>query len=55
MKLFTGTNEKNGVELIPSKSYTSKCIRNECKNEKCSNKRRDSSAYCQKCSDKNNK
>lgn len=35
--------------------YTSKCIRNECKNEKCKNKRRCGSAYCQNCSDKHNK
>ena len=55
MKIFTGTNENDGVELIPSKSYTSKSIRKECKNEKCKNTRRDGQAYCQECSDKHNK
>ena len=32
--------------------YTSKSKRHECKNQKCSNKRRNGSAYCQECSDK---
>lgn len=31
--------------------YTSKTKRGECKNDACKEKRRDASAYCQKCSD----
>ena len=50
MKLYTGTNEKNGVEVKLPEAYTSKSIRGECKNNGCINKRRDKSAYCQECS-----
>ena len=53
MSLFTGTNEHDGKEVVLKKPepYTSKSIRGECKNETCTNKRRNGSAYCQKCSD----
>lgn len=40
-------------KIVADPSYTSKSKRGECKN--CNKKRRDTSAYCQKCSDKFNK
>lgn len=35
---------------LSTEYYNSKTMRNECKNEKCKNKRRLKSAYCEDCS-----
>lgn len=40
--------------VLPDLEYTSKCKRNECRNEDCINQRRHTSAFCQECSDKYN-
>lgn len=40
-----------GLDYRNRKEYTSKTKRGECANSKCTNPRRDSSKYCQACSE----
>jgi len=47
-----GVIPKEAKRFMNPKYFFSKSQRGECKNEGCENPRRQSSAYCQECSDK---